>query len=68
MLRASELHSRVTCAMDIYIAVVNHTVENIFVVLLIKLTYKVNSKIPKKIYQNFPGFPCYLQKTADVVP
>jgi hypothetical protein len=48
--------------MGIYIAVVSRTVENISMVLLIKLIYEVSSKIPTKIYASFSGFPWSLQK------
>jgi hypothetical protein len=68
MVPASELLSSLTYKMEIYIAVVNHTFGNISMVLLIKLIYEVPSKIPIKIYDNFPGFSWSLQETAEVVP
>jgi hypothetical protein len=67
MLQASELRSNVTCKIDIYVAVVNHTFENISMVLLIKPIYEVPSKMPTKMYESFPGFPWSLQKSAELV-
>jgi hypothetical protein len=41
MLLASEFRSTVTCKMGIFIAGVNHTFENIFLVLLVKWKYRI---------------------------
>jgi hypothetical protein len=66
MLQVSEFRSTKTLKMGIFIAGVNHTFENISVVLLTKPIYRVPSKIPTKMLQIIPDFPWSLQTTAEI--
>jgi hypothetical protein len=68
MLQASELRSSVTFYMDIFIAGVNHTFENISLVLQTKRKYQVFSTTPSKIYESLPAFPWSNQTSAQIVP
>jgi hypothetical protein len=52
----------------IFIAAVNHTVENISLVLLIKWKYQIPSEITTKISEIFLVFPWFLYTTAEIVP
>jgi len=54
--------------MGIFIAAVNHTVENISFVLLIKWKYQIPSEITTKISEIFLVFPWCLYTTAEIVP
>jgi len=64
----AKICSAVTCKMGIFIAAVNHTVENISFVLLIKWKYQIPSEITTKISEIFLVFPWCLYTTAEIVP
>jgi hypothetical protein len=52
----------------LHFAGVNHSFERIFLVLLIKDTYKIQSRIPTIPSESFRGVPCFLQTNARIGP
>ena len=68
MLIASKFRSTVMCDKGYFIAGVNHTLENIYLIFLIKRKYKIPSTIRTKISENFRVFPWCLQTVAEIVP
>jgi len=68
MPQGSEFRSTATFKLGIFIVGVNHTFENISLVLLIKRKYQIPSKIPKNISERFTAFLWSLQTSAEILP